>query len=468
MIEKIKTGLLIALIAISFRFTALYFARVHASAPLLVVPGPAFVEEPQAEIPESYIDLFRPHYMLIHNRNEHYRVGLNEEQYDSLWEALKEAVGEAKNSGQATDPELIPVKSVEWQRLSKLSYEYRFAGPIQLHYWWLTASKATLQKFPEEVYFNRLLIPLDEATIYLQNTFTTQVWKWQWVDEANASLFPTLNRLHLTEEQRVREVRLAKEIALVPGSQLYVPAVHTTLPEILAATPITNANKADIVKRFFSITPRMHKTEAQGGGVVAESYITARQQVLTLHNTGMLQYSEKPAELAAGAPGSTTIEQFEQAFNFVLARGGWPKGAVSAGMQPIREAEEIGYRFGFVQLYNGLPVIDFVPTMDIEVVPGGVQRYQRLTYDIIQPGYFQFEVRSAEDALARATSAIGDRKVNDVYLAYYQRPYYLSDAAPFHAEPMYLYPVWAIELENGERLFVHAYKLLNDPGLIKP
>ncbi|HBK85002.1 MAG TPA: hypothetical protein DDZ53_03115, partial [Firmicutes bacterium] len=74
-----------------------------------------------------------------------------------------------------------------------------------------------------------------------------------------------------------REVRLAKEIALVPGSQLYVPAVHTTLPEILAATPITNANKADIVKRFFSITPRMHKTEAQGGGVVAESYITARQ-----------------------------------------------------------------------------------------------------------------------------------------------------------------------------------------------
>ncbi|HBK85003.1 MAG TPA: hypothetical protein DDZ53_03120, partial [Firmicutes bacterium] len=196
MIEKIKTGLLIALIAISFRFTALYFARVHASAPLLVVPGPAFVEEPQAEIPESYIDLFRPHYMLIHNRNEHYRVGLNEEQYDSLWEALKEAVGEAKNSGQATDPELIPVKSVEWQRLSKLSYEYRFAGPIQLHHWWLTASKATLQKFPEEVYFNRLLIPLDEATIYLQNTFTTQVWKWQWVDEANASLFPTLNRLH--------------------------------------------------------------------------------------------------------------------------------------------------------------------------------------------------------------------------------------------------------------------------------
>lgn len=468
MLERLKTLLLLVLIAISFRFTGLYFARVHASAPLLIAPGPSFlVEVPEEDIPASYIDLFSPHYILVHNRGEHYRVDTTEKQYELLWDKLKEAIGEVKNSGQATNPELLAVTVDEWQRQTNYGYEYRFAGNAQLHYWWLTASKATLQKFPDDVYFNRLLVPLDGASMLLQNTYTGQIWKWQWSEASNSSLFTTPSRLALTGAQRVREVPLAKDLAVVPGSQLYAPASNATLPEVLAALPITDVNKDDIVKRFFSIVLRMHKTETLGGGLVRERYITARQQVLDLHNSGLLEYSEKPAELAAGAPGGTTIEQFEQVFNFVLARGGWPKGTIGAGMQPIPVGERTGYRFKFTQLYNGLPVLDFQPTLAIEVVPGGVKNYQRLLYQIIQPGYFQFEVRSLEDALARASSALGTRKICDVYLAYYQRPYYLTEAAPFRTEPMYLYPVWAIELDNGEHLFVHAYKLLNDPGLIE-
>lgn len=469
MLERCKTLLLLVLIAISFRFTALYFGRVHASAPLLIAPGPpSFVEIPEEEIPASYIDLFSPHYVLVHNRGEHYRVDATEKQYGQLWDALKGAVSEVKNSGLATSPELVSVPVDEWQRQINYSYEYRFAGAAQLHYWWLTASKATLQKFPDDVYFNRLLIPLDGASVYLQNTHTGQLWKWQWAEVTNSSLFPTPSRLTLTGGQRVREVRVTKDLAVVPGSQLYAPANTITLPEVLAALPITDTNKADIVKRFFGIVARMHKTESLGDGLIRERYITARQQVLDLHNDGLLEYSEKPAELSADSPGGTTIEQFEQAFNFVLGRGGWPKGTIAAGMRPIPAGERTGYQFNFMQLYNGLPVLGFKPTMSIDVVPGGVKNYQRLGYNIIQPGYFMFEVRSPEDALVRANAELGTRRISDIYLAYYQRPYYLTETAPFHSEPMYLYPVWAIELENDERLFVHAYKLLNDPGLIKP
>lgn len=261
---------------------------------------------------------------------------------------------------------------------------------------------------------------------------------------------------------------VAQDVSQIPGGQIFAPITTITLPEVLASLPITRANKADIVKRFFSIVPRVHKTEALGGGVVAESYITARQQVLTLQNTGLLSYREKPPGLPPDGAGESTIEQFEQAFNFILAKGGWPKGTVSAGMQATKVDDQSGYQFEFVQLYNDLPVLDFTPTFAVQVVPGGVYGFQRLTYNIIQPGYFQFEVRSVESALIRAAAAINSRAVSDVYLAYYQRPSHLDENTPFQAEPMYLYPVWTIELSSGERLFVHAYKLLNDPGVIRP
>lgn len=468
MLERFKTVLMLVLIAVGVRFTSMYFARVHASAPLLIAPGPAFVETPQQEIPASYIDLFKPHYILAHNGNLHYRISANENQYAELWETMKQVIGEVKNSGRAANPELQTVPLNEWERQLNRSYEYRFAGTAQLHYWWLTASKATLQKFPEDIYFNRLLLPLDGASIYLQNTYTGERWRWQWSEESNANLFPKISRLDLKDSQQVLEVSLGAEYDLVADTKLYAPAGTVTLPEILAALPITNDNKAEIVRRFFGIVPRVTRTELQGGGLVRESYITAKQQVLTIENSGLLQYSEKPADLATDALGGTTIEQFEQAFNFVLARGGWPKGAINAGMQPISVGERTGYRFSFLHLYNGLPVIDGKHNLAIEVVPSGVRDYRRLCYNIIQPGYFQFEVRGIEGALERAQDELAGRSINDVYLAYYQRPYYLPEASPFQSEPMYLYPVWTIELENGERLFVHAYKLLNDPGLIKP
>ncbi|NLY53019.1 MAG: hypothetical protein GX060_00045 [Firmicutes bacterium] len=469
MLERLKSLLLLVLIGICIRFTGLYFSRVHAPAPLLVAPAPSLVELPEEEVPSSYIDLFAPQYMLVHNYDDHYCIDAEQEQYQKLWEALKAAVDEAKNSVEASKAELIPIKAADWQRAALLSYEYRYAGPLQFHYWWLAASKATLQRFPEEVYFNRILIPLGESSIYLMNTRTEEMWRWRWADEANANLFPSISRLNLGSSQRARVARLPEGVQLVPGSQIYTPQGTLTKPEILASLPISEANKASIVKRFFSITPRMHKTDSLGNGVIVENYITARQQVLSLHNTGLIHYTENPPKPPAGAPGGTTVEQFQQVFNFVLSRGGWPKGAVSAGMEPIPSGtDKPGYRFQFVQLYGGVPVIDFVPTLSIEVVPGGVKSYHRLLYNIIKPGYFQFQVRGVEDALAQAAPAIGSRKVSDVYLAYYQRPYILSEDAPFRSDPMYLYPVWAIELSDGDQLLVHAYKLLNDPGLIKP
>lgn len=470
MIERFKSIVLLALIAVCVRLTGLYFARVHASTPLFIAPGesPPFAEGPQQEIPSSYIDLFSPHYILVHNREEHYQVRSNDTQYAQLWETLKEAIGQVKSSGESTNPELQVVPLNEWQRQLQYSLEYRFAGPSQFYYWWLTASKATLQKFPDNVYFNRLLIPLESDSVYLQNTFTGQRWKWRWADTKNGDLFPAPSGLGLSETQRAREAKLASDYKLVPGSQVYAPTSTITLPEVLAALPINESNKANIVKRFFSIVPRVHKTEMPGGGLVKETYITARQQVLTLHNSGLLEYSEKPATPSTDSSGHTTVELFEQVFNFVLGRGGgWPKGTIAAGMEPFEVGESTGYRFRFLQLYNGIPVVDVDPTLAIEVVPGGVRNYQRLCYTLLQPGYFQFEVRSLENAVARAKDELAGRSISDVYLAYYQRPYYLTETAPFQSEPMYIYPVWVIELEDGHQIYVHAYKLLNDPGLIK-
>ena len=472
--ERLKTLVLVVLIALSLQLTSLYFLRVHAPTPLMVSPG-FLPEVDDEEIPASYIDLFAPHYILAHNRNRHYFLEMQSSQYSQLWEALKDAVDQVKLSDQANDIELSLVSANEWLNMAAVSYEFRYAGPIQLHYWWLTASKATLQKFSEDVCFNRMLIPLGENSLYLANTRTEQIWKWQWSQQANTQFFPNLSQLSPSTAQAARAVRLPEEVALAAGSQLYTLDSAIALPEILATLPINENNKANIVQHFFNIVPRVRKTENLGNGRVVESYITARQQVLALHNSGLLQYTATPEPPPTptpgtpGTPGGTTVEQFEQAFNFVLASGGWPKAAISEGISTISgSTDKPGHSFRFVQTYNGIPVIDREPTLVVAVEPGGIRSYQRKTYNIIQTGFFRYEVRSAEEALARALPVLQGEKVSDVFLAYYQRAPLLSAERPFYSDPLYLYPVWVIELKNGERILVHAYRLLNDPGLILP
>lgn len=463
MLKRLQTPVLALLVIICIYFTSLYFERVHALEPLLVAPGLLAGEVgggEEAISPESYIDFFAPHYILAHQEGRHYRAQPGQEQYELLWQALKAAVAEIEQTS-APSLNLRETDAAEWLEAQQEAYEYRFAGPQALHYWWSLAQPHSRLKFYGSIYFHRLLVAGQGEYIYLQNTADGRVWKWPGQAGSAASPFPSLGHLVFQRDQEVRQVVLPAGLSGVSGS-LFAAADSFTLPEVLATLPVTEANKADIVKKFFNIVPRVQKTETPGGGHVIENYITARQEVLVLHNSGLLEYSEIPKPPGGSAPAPAG--QFGQAYDFVKARGGWPQQVISAGM----EARGENYRFDFKQLHGGLPVVDFVPTLAVEMAPGGIQNYQRRLYNLSKPGYFQFEVRAPEDALAQVVPVADGRAVADVYLAYYQRPHFLSEEKAFSSEPMYLYPVWVVEFADGAAYYLHAYMLANDPGIITP
>jgi regulatory protein YycH of two-component signal transduction system YycFG len=464
-LERIKSVVLLALIAVCVQLTGLFWTRTGTTVPLRIVPvNPTPITDPQA--PTSYIDLFAPREIFLHSQPDHYRFLAADPQYQELWQAMQQAVGAARGAERNTSISLKPRTSLDWEKAARESVEFRFSGPVKLSYWWLVASRLSLQKFPDDVYFDRILLPLTEPDLYLMNSRTEQFWSWQWSEQANAATLPGAARVELPLSRRMVEIDLPDGLPVAPGVTLYAQAVLPKMPEIFATLPVNDDNKQAVINQFFSIVPRMQKEEKVEYQEVVETYITARQQVLRLSSSGSIEYTAPP-ESETQLP--TAVEQFERAFNFVLAHGGWAKNIITAGMQPLADAATpgaSGHSFEFIQHYNGIPVLDTGPMLRIDVSPQGISRYQRKLYQVEHRGFFEYEVRSAREALQIAQPVL-TKPVVDVYLAYYQRPAAYNPAQPFFPQSMYLYPVWVVEQADGQRWFTHAFKLLNDPGLIQ-
>lgn len=459
--EKVKTGVLLLLILLSFQLTRVFWLQDGAQASLAIV-SPAGTLPPGETEFKSYLDLYRPLHIYAHSGNNHYQLRLPDSQYGAVWEEVKEAL--SKVAGTPGDP--IVSSAAAWQQAASNSLELRYTGQVELNYWWLAANKSSFHRFKTEpFFFDRVLIPLHDNAIYFRNLQTNQVWRWNWSTEQNIVTLADLNQLTYSSSQRLRSVQVPEGVSVLSHAGLYVARRLTALPELMVAPPYRAADKSGIVRKFFSITPRMPKTEVLADGEVIESFITANQQVLKISNTGLLEYTETVSQ--PGAELVTLTQKFEQAFNFIGVHGGWPKSVLADG---IRQVGSSGYEFRFMQVYQGYPLVDSRPaTLSVQVASDGVKSYASKTYRVLQTGYFPYELRTPEDALQTAGQALGNKSVADIYLGYYQLDFTAMDAEqPFDTDPMYIFPVWVIELNNGEHLLVHAFSLSNDPGVIRP
>lgn len=463
--ERVKTGILLVLILISFQLTRMFWMRVGAQVSLVVSPaGPTL---PAGDTtPASYLDLYAPLYIYVHKGANHYQLRTPDQQYSEAWQAIKDALTKIEGSDPNQAQQFAAVGLSEWQQALSNSLELRYSGQVELNYWWLASGKSSIWRFSEQpLFFDRVAIPLQDNSIFFRNLETEQVWRWQWSADQNLSLLPGVDQLAFGAAQRVRALQVPEGITVVPAAGLYTYQEPIALPEILVAPPFRTADKSRIVRQFFSITPRMPRTDTLETGEVIESFITAKQQVLSLSNTGRLEYKE--TESTGGS--STITEQFEQAFNFIDTHGGWPRSVLADGIKKVG-TDANGFEFSFVQLHQGYPLIDLNPsTLAVQVAPDGVRSYLRKIYRIVQPGYFPYEVRTPEQALQSLDGELGSRRVTDIYLGYYQRDFApLNSEKPFDAEPTYLFPVWVIKLNTGEHLLLHAFNLMNDPGVILP
>lgn len=459
--EKVKTGALLLLILVSFQLTRMFWMQTGAQTSLTVVSPEVILPPGETEL-KSYLDLYRPLHIYVHAGSNHYQLRTPDSQYKAVWEKVKEAL--SKVAGTPGDP--IASSSAAWQQAAASSLELRYTGQVELNYWWLAANKSSFHRFKTEpFFFDRVLIPLHDSAIYFRNLQTNQVWRWNWNTEDNAVTLADLNDLSYSSSQRLRSVQAPDGVPVLSHAGLYVLRRLTSLPELMVAPPYRTADKSGIVRRFFSITPRMPKTEVFPDGEVIESFITANQQVLKISNTGRLEYTETISQ--SGAELVTLTQKFEQAFSFIGLHGGWPKTVLADG---ISQAGSSGYEFRFMQLYQGYPLVDLNPaTLAVQVDSGGVKSYTSKIYQVLQSGYFPYELRSAEDALQTAGPELGGHSVTDIYLGYYQLDFVaLDSASPFDTDPMYIFPVWVIELNNGQHLLVHAFSLSNDPGVIRP
>lgn len=468
--EKAKSGLLVVLILLSFQLTGMLWSQVRAPSTLVVSNGGTTV----TEVPQgSYLDLYAPLFIYAHDGSTHYQLSVTDSQYQDVWRKLQAVATKIVAPASAETVSLSSVGLDAWQRATRNGLEFRFAGQVELNFWWLAASKATLHNFPvSPLFFDRIVIPLDGDAIFFRNLQTNQVWQWQWRTERDAALVPAntlfaaIKDLGLTSEQRVRQVAVPDGVAVSPADALWVERRLSTLPEVLATVGFGEADRASIVKQFFSITPRVTKVENTAEGVAIESYITAKQQVLRLYNSGLIEFSDPVKQSGTNWTGIT--EQFEQALSFIGAHGGWPSSIISAGIRQVGSNKEPSYQFNFVHMYGGYPLVNVLPsTLSVQMTPQGVSSFVRKTYRVLQNGYFRYDVRTPEDALGVAAAGLNGRSITDIYLGYFQRQDITYDPEqPFVCPPMYLYPVWVVELDDGQHLLVHAFQLQNDPGVI--
>ncbi len=465
--ERVKTSLLLVLIVVSFQLTRMFWMQVGTQVSLVVSPGVVGPSLPIGETtPASYMDLYAPLHIYVHQGTKHYQLRTPDRHYAAVWSALKSALTQLDGSDSSQAGQFASVGLTEWQKALSNSLEMRYSGPIELNYWWLASGKSSIWRFSEQpLFFDRIVIPLQDNCVFFRNLETDQVWRWQWSTEPNAALLPGTDQLSFDDAQRLEVLQVPEGIAAASYSELYTYRAPIFLPEILVAPPFRTADKPGIIRQFFSITPRVPRTNTLESGEVVESLITAKQQVLSLSNTGRLEYTETES----GGGSSTITEQFELAFNFIDAHGGWPRAVLADGIKQVG-TESLGYEFSFTQLHQGYPLIDLNPsTLKVQVAPDGVKSYLRKIYRIVQPGYFPYEIRSSEQALQAVSEELGSRQVTDIYLGYYQRDFVpMNSEKPFDSDPTYLFPVWVIRLNTREHLLVHAFNLMNDPGVIQP
>lgn len=462
--EKMKTSALLVLILVSLQLTRMFWLQAGAQESLVFL-SPATTTPSGDSTPASYLDLYAPLHIYVHAGSAHYQLRTPDRQYGEVWEEVKEALSGVAGANQGEEWEFVQSGLTSWQQAASNAFELRYTGQVELNYWWLAADKSTFYRFGDEpLFFDRILIPKQGNVIYFRNLQTNQFWRWRWSEKDNVELLRDITQLSYSSSQRLRAVQVPEGVAIAPQAGLYVSQRLTALPEIMAAPPYRTADKSGIVRQFFSITPRMPRTETLPNGEVVESFITANQQVLSLSNKGWLRYTETVAQSGQGS--STITQQFEQAFSFIGLHGGWPESILADGIKRIGAA---GYEFSFVQTYQGYPLIDLNPsTLAVQVAPDGVKSFFSKTYRILKSGYFPFEIRPAEDVLQAIGPELGNRKVSDIYLGYYQMDFIAMNAEqPFDTDPMYLFPVWVIDLDNGQHLLVHAFNLMNDPGVIR-
>ncbi len=479
MLERAKSLTLTALVLLSIQLTSLFWMRTNVSVPPMLTPGS--VNQPVADtlVP---MEMLRPLSILIHNQSVKYWLTADLAAYQDLWDKLKDSpAGANPHADRDVGPDNLEVglRIDDWMEAaaSGSAYEYRFAGPVQLNLWWLTASKSTRQKFQPDLHFNRMLISDGDSHnhyVYFMNTANQSIWRWQWSSKGNDQYFPEPSELALSklpDWRRVKAIRGVSSdegqlnIALMPGS-IFAPVGPMKLPELRAVLPILEDNRKEIVAKFFNIIPRFLKADHnKQTGELVETWITSREQALSLHNTGWLHYTDPVQQLG---PGWTTIDlKFLQALGYITSHSLTKKPAnsiVIAGMNDVSSVYgDPAQRFNFIQVSNsawGLPIIDVTPTVQVDVTDHGVRMYKSNLYTLLPRSWYpDAKMLTAEQALQSAAAPIGRRLVVDLYPAYYQCKYGFTSERPFFSEEediMYIPPVWVIELADGSKILVNA------------
>lgn len=478
--ERTKSVTLTILVLLCIQLTSLFWLRTNVSVPLITPPGNVSKPVEDTLVP---MEMLRPLSILIHNQSVKYWLTSDLPAYEELWEKLRNSpAGGTPHADRdvGLDNLEIGLRLDDWLEAITAgpAYEYRFAGPVQLNLWWLTASKSTRQKFEPNLKFNRVLIPEGDPYnrhVYFMNTTDQSVWRWQWSSKGNDQYFPNPGDLALSKLPDWRQVKPISSITandqklsvnLLQGSVM-APVGHMKLPELRAVLPILDDNRTEIVAGFFNIVPRFLKTDHDlKTGELVETWITSRDQALRLYNTGWLHYTD-PVEQPG--PGWTTIDlRFLQAIGFISSHSLNSKSSssiITAGMHDV--SSEYGgpaERFDFIQVSSsawGLPIVDVDPTIRVEVAGAGVRMYRSNLYTLLPRSWWYPDAKmlTAQQALEIAATSIGRKKVVDLYPAYYQCAYSFTNEKPFFSEQddiMYIPPVWVIELADGSKILVNA------------
>lgn len=414
--------LLVVLMALSVAFSAvLWFGMdgpMIASRPALKV---------QVKDQPDPVQLLLPRQMVAHlGRDVDALLLPGDRRYTDAWNAAHRILSHVETADDAA----LSAEELEALR-SDPGLELTFDAAVPLSEWlWAWRGYAGPQEWPPT---RHILITLGPSPQVLLQADGETRWAMAPLRAGDSGLNAVLQAIGA--EQHHPAVLLPPRVGgfdVAPG--LYVPA--SGYP-VSAAHVIPDPLKPDVLARSLFADMAVVRRIAERDG--ADIY-TDGARWLRVYATGQSEYSAAPDADDTAAP--TLSEALDRTLEFVSTHGGWLVGSSLVDERVDGDA----YHLGFALRFNGLPLVQSRPPLQVAVTRQGVLAYSRALTPPQGPPNPPLPAISATSALESLSSGRRGRsgRVVDMYLGYVR------------GEEALLRPAWIIVTATGQTLAVSA------------
>lgn len=429
-IERIKTWVLIALAMMSVYLTAKIWFIMPTPGQVTETPGDSGINQ-NANI----IGSLAPEKIIIDFGNGSYTLLLpGSGDYSDIWAAGQDALVQAAAKAPGADsggrkPGDGPL------------VEMVFKTPVDTDLW-CKLFDGKSRSGDGGFLVKSILLDVEHGLVFLQDPDgKTSAATVDFSGYDSEKLFKALESGDYTVYRRLSDVTAG----LPADEKVFVPVGDVNVPRVIIRQEGTPPEK--FARKFFPDMSIVRKIEEKDGATI----YTDGRSGLRIYKDGAVEYTHTSPP--PGGNGTELFESMSISDMFISTHGGWPPEIYLDGIKAGTNSGPEGLTFIYNCRFFGIPVIGAKNAVEISVNGGMVVSYYKNFSCTIQQTGEQIPIIDAASAVEAVMESYDvlmpqndrDRKISDMYIAYYLSGNDLG-------EPL---PVWVVQL-GSVTVFVNA------------